>query len=83
MDEVEKNLAQAVEINALIRKLRQSLELFEEGRETSAIEKIASVEEGIEELSDEDLSEGEEMEEKLSIARENLKWVEDNCKGSE
>lgn len=83
MEEMEKNLVQAVEINALIRKLRQSLELFEEGKKRSAIEKISSVEAGIEELNDEDLSEDEDLEEKLSIARENLKWVENNCNRSE
>lgn len=83
MNELEKNLIQAMKISGLVRELRQSLELFEQGSKQGAVKKISSVEAAIEELNGEVLPEDEEAEEKLTTARENLRWVEDNWRRSE
>lgn len=79
MDKLVEGLALVEEVSQLIDHLHESLELFERGEADSALEKINSVEESIEDLNIEDLPEPVEVDEKVSLARNHLEWISDNA----
>jgi len=79
MDKLVKGLALVEEVNGLIEKLQESLELFERGKEDSALARINSVEEGIESLTVGNLPGRDRIEARLTDARENLEWVSSNA----
>jgi len=79
MDRLVEGITLVEEVNGLIQSLQESLDLFERGKEEIALEKINSVEKGIEDLKIEELPDREEIEERLSDARTNLEWVSENA----
>lgn len=79
MDRLVEGLALVEEVSQLIEHLQESLELFERGEADSALAKINSVEEGIEDLDTEEMPEPVEVDEKLSLALNDLKWINDNA----
>lgn len=79
MDKLVEGLALVEEVSQLIEHLQESLELFERGEADSALAKINSVEEGIEDLDTEEMPEPVEVDEKLSLALNDLKWINDNA----
>lgn len=79
MDRLVEGITLVEEVNGLIQSLQESLDLFERGKEEIALEKINSVEEGIEDLKIGELPDRKEIEERLSDARTNLEWVSENA----
>jgi hypothetical protein len=79
MDRLVEGISLVEEVNGLIQSLQESLDLFERGKDEVALEKIDSVEEGIEDLKIGELPGREEIEEMLSDARTNLEWVSENA----
>ncbi|MBS3786583.1 hypothetical protein KGY79_00130 [Candidatus Bipolaricaulota bacterium] len=79
MDKLVEGLALVEEVNRLIENLQESLELFRQGKADKALEKVNSVEEGIEDLNAGNLPERAEIEERLSDALTSLEWVSDNA----
>ncbi len=79
MDNLVESLALVEEVNQLIEHLQESLELFKRGEADSALGKINSVEDGIEDLSTEEMPEPVEVDEKLSLALNDLKWISENA----
>jgi|GEM_PF-2348161 len=79
MDRLVEGITLVEEVNGLIQSLQESLDLFERGKEEIALEKINSVEKGIEDLKIEELPDRDEIEERLSDARTNLEWVSENA----
>lgn len=78
MDEIVEVLGLVEEVNGLIENLQESLELFKRGRKDSALAKINSVEEGIEDLDVKDLPGRGRIEKNLSDALADLEWVNEN-----
>ncbi len=79
MEELAEGLSLVEDVNQLIQKLQDSLRLFEAGNGETALEKINSVESGIEDLRGKDLAGERDLEDKLSDALANLEWVTDHA----
>ena len=78
MDKLIEGLALVEEVNALMKDLQQSLELFEGGDSKSALEKIDNVQEGLKEIRGFGITDQPEIDRNLSEALSDLEWISDN-----
>lgn len=79
MDELAEALSLVEEVNDLIQNLQDSLRLFKDGNGETALEKINSVEKGIEDLREKNLAEKVKVEDELSAALASLEWISDHA----
>ena len=78
MDRLVEGLALVEEVNHLIESLQESLELFRRGKNDSAIKKLNSVEDDIENLNVGDLPDRDKIKKELSDVLTHLEWVREN-----
>jgi len=78
MDRLVEGLALVEEVNHLIENLQESLELFRRGKNDSALQKINSVEDDIEDLNVGNLPDRDQIKKKLSDVLTHLEWVRKN-----